>query len=399
MRVGLKDLTWSVYVPALLFATGIGAIGAVQVLAAVQVGASDALASALVAGAAIVSILFTVPVGTAIDRLGDRRAMTVATLGVAVTVVATALSLALPGAWSLPMFIVSMMARAPAMVAWSLARQALVAEAVEPFLLGRAMTALGGMQRMGTLLGPLAGALVLVHLPLWGVYVLGLICAVLATLMLYLTRPLIPRNRDDSPAEENLREPAAVRWRAVWLAGTSIVVLTVARIGQPILVTLWGTHLGWNEAQISLLMALGAGIELLALAPGGRMKDSLGRSPVLACCLTGFGAGFGLMVLWSGSWGLLTALVVMSLGNGLASGINMTIGADLSPATGRARFLSIWSLFNQVGTVLAPLIISGMLLVASLPWAIVSLGLLSWTGVAWTTAVASRTGLPGRRRG
>jgi permease of the major facilitator superfamily protein len=217
--------------------------------------------------------------------------------------------------------------------------------------------------------------------------------------MLYLTRPLIPRNRDDSPAEENLREPAAVRWRAVWLAGTSIVVLTVARIGQPILVTLWGTHLGWNEAQISLLMALGAGIELLALAPGGRMKDSLGRSPVLACCLTGFGAGFGLMVLWSGSWGLLTALVVMSLGNGLASGINMTIGADLSPATGRARFLSIWSLFNQVGTVLAPLIISGMLLVASLPWAIVSLGLLSWTGVAWTTAVAGRTGLPGRRRG
>ena len=399
MRVGLKDLTWSVYVPALLFATGIGAIGAVQVLAAVQVGASDALASALVAGAAIVSILFTVPVGTAINRLGDRRAMTVATLGVAVTVVATALSLALPGAWSLPMFIVSMMARAPAMVAWSLARQALVAEAVEPVLLGRAMTALGGMQRMGTLLGPLAGALVLVHLPLWGVYVLGLICAVLATLMLYLTRPLIPRNRDDSPAEDNLREPAAVRWRAVWLAGTSIVVLTVARIGQPILVTLWGTHLGWNEAQISLLMALGAGIELLALAPGGRMKDSLGRSPVLACCLTGFGAGFGLMVLWSGSWGLLTALVVMSLGNGLASGINMTIGADLSPATGRARFLSIWSLFNQVGTVLAPLIISGMLLVASLPWAIVSLGLLSWTGVAWTTAVAGRTGLPGRRRG
>lgn len=166
MRVGLKDLTWSVYVPALLFATGIGAIGAVQVLAAVQVGASDALASALVAGAAIVSILFTVPVGTAIDRLGDRRAMTVATLGVAVTVVATALSLALPGAWSLPMFIVSMMARAPAMVAWSLARQALVAEAVEPVLLGRAMTALGGMQRMGTLLGPLAGALVLLHLPL-----------------------------------------------------------------------------------------------------------------------------------------------------------------------------------------------------------------------------------------
>lgn len=399
MRVGLKDLTWSVYVPALLFATGIGAIGAVQVLAAVQVGASDALASALVAGAAIVSILFTVPVGTAINRLGDRRAMTVATLGVAVTVVATALSLALPGAWSLPMFIVSMMARAPAMVAWSLARQALVAEAVEPVLLGRAMTALGGMQRMGTLLGPLAGALVLVHLPLWGVYVLGLICAVLATLMLYLTRPLSPRNRDDSPAEDNLREPAAVRWRAVWLAGTSIVVLTVARIGQPILVTLWGTHLGWNEAQISLLMALGAGIELLALAPGGRMKDSLGRSPVLACCLTGFGAGFGLMVLWSGSWGLLTALVVMSLGNGLASGINMTIGADLSPATGRARFLSIWSLFNQVGTVLAPLIISGMLLVASLPWAIVSLGLLSWTGVAWTTAVAGRTGLPGRRRG
>ena len=56
------------YVPALLFAEGIGAIAAVQV----QAGASDALASVLVAIASVISILCTVPVGGAIDRLGDR---------------------------------------------------------------------------------------------------------------------------------------------------------------------------------------------------------------------------------------------------------------------------------------------------------------------------------------
>jgi|GEM_PF-806258 len=39
---------------------------------AVQAGASDALASVLVAIASVISILCTVPVGGAIDRLGDR---------------------------------------------------------------------------------------------------------------------------------------------------------------------------------------------------------------------------------------------------------------------------------------------------------------------------------------
>ena len=388
MNNGLQDLTWSVYVPAFLFSTGTGAINAVQVLAAVRVGASDALASALVACAAVISLLCTVPVGHAIDQLGDRRIMTLATAGVAATVAVTALALAIPGAWSLSLFGITMMLRAPAMAAWSLARQAVVADAVSPALLGRAMTVLGGMQRAGVLVGPLLGALVLLRLPLWGVYVLGVVCALSATLTLHLSSPVERRDRtavglmeDTSGASEE------IRWWAVWLAGAAIVTLTVARVGQPILVTLWGTRLGWSEAQISLLTAVGTGVELLMLMPGGLLKDLLGRSLVLCCCLAGFGIGFGLLAGWGGSAGLVTAVVVMSLGNGLVAGINMTIGADLSPRTGRARFLGVWSLFNQVGIIAGPLIISGVLLAGSLSWATLSLGLLSCAGAVWTVAV------------
>lgn len=44
----------------------------------------------------------------------------------------------------------------------------------------------------------------------------------------------------------------------------------------------------------------------------------------------------------------------MAVGNGFGAGINMTIGADLSPSIGRAKFLSIWSMFSQVAIVPSP---------------------------------------------
>lgn len=395
----LRVLFWPVYAPSLLFSSGIGAMGAVQVLAALSLGASEALSSALVSLAAVAALVSTIPAGIAIDRLGDRRAMTAATLSASIFIGVSAVALAIPGPWALPAFVASLVLQAPTLAAWNLARQAVVAEAVPTAQRGQAMTALGGTLRIGNLLGPLAGALLLLRLPLWSVYCFGLGCAIISTGMLYLKRASLPLSQAlDAARNTEADSPQPVRWRAVRLVGIAITVLAVARFAQPILITLWCTHLGWSAAQISLVIAVGAAIELVVMVPGGYLKDTLGRSMILGICLASYGFGFLLAPAWPSSPGLIAAVIVMSLGNGLGAGINMTIGADLSPSTGRAQFLSVWAMFTQGGAVCGPLLISGLLLVSSLPLAMAAMGALSGAGAVWIAAVARTVALPGRRR-
>ena len=64
----------------------------------------------------------------------------------------------------------------------------------------------------------------------------------------------------------------------------------------------------------------------------------------------------------------------MGLGNGLGSGINMTLGADFSPAVGRANFLGAWRLIGDVGTAGGPLVLAGATAVVALSGAALVLG-------------------------
>lgn len=386
-----------VLLPSFLFAVGTGAMAPVLVLAALQLGASEAFASAMIALSAAVALVVTVPVGVTIDRIGDRRAMALATASATVLIGVTIVVLAFPTRWSLPLYVAALMLRTPAVLAWGLARQAVVAETVAPSFRGQAMTALGGTMRAGNLVGPLVSAMLLWWWPMWSVFAFAALTAMLATGLLFI--PALTSTFDAQTARSrasHTEDEIALRvdWRAVRLAGVAVATLAVGRVAQPIITALWGLRLGWTESQIALAVAVGAAIELLLMLPGGYLKDRLGRSPVLAICLAVYGAGFVLAPLWPTSLGFIVAIVIMSIGNGLGAGINMTIGADLSPVVGRARFLSIWAIFTQAGMLGGPLAISGLLLVASLPVAVASVGGLAIAGAVWTLAWAPVTRLP-----
>lgn len=392
---------WPVLMPSFLFAVGGGAMLPITVLAMLQLGASEAFASASMAAIGAVALLVTVPVGAFIDRVGDKRAMALATTTSAVLIGINVFALAYPTAWSLGLFLAAYLLRVAPMVAWGLARQAVVAETVPGPTRGQAMTALGGTQRAGNLVGPLIGAVLLIWLPLWSVYVFGALTAVIATALLFvkrLNRTFDAQTRHNKATRTQEELAQGVRWGAVTLAGVAILTLSIARFVFPILIALWGVHLGWNESQISFVVAMGAAIELLFMMPGGYLKDAMGRAFTLVLCLLVYGAGFALAPLWPTAVGFVVAVVVMSIGNGLGAGINMTIGADLSPATGRAKFLSIWALYSQVGALGGPLLVSVLLLTASLPAAMFSIGGIAGFGALWMAAWRRAIGLPGRTK-
>jgi hypothetical protein len=74
--------------------------------------------------------------------------------------------------------------------------------------------------------------------------------------------------------------------------------------------------------------------------------------------------------------------MVMGVGNGIGSGIIMTLGADLSPSAGRTTFLGAWRLCSDVGSGTGPLLIGAVTSLASLAPAVLLMGGLGLLG-AW----------------
>lgn len=412
-----------VLIPSWLLAVALGAIMPVLALAALSIGAETSYAAVLVGIMGAVSLIGTIPAGIFIDRVGDTAAMVSAGLTAVVVLGTIAVTLALDLQGSLVIYTVCLMLMAPVTDVWSLARQALVAESVPPSKVALAMTALGGTQRVGNLIGPLLGAALMLVAPIWSVFLLAAVAAAAATVVVCLPAgraldaPHPSRRRVRSPMPDGRGSAAAetsgiaetggprpalrqlqVRWSAVVLVGVSITTLTVARAGQPIIVQLWGVHLGLHSSAISSLIALGAAVELGFMFLGGYLKERWGRAAILVTCLAVFGVGFLVMVWWQHLIGMVIAVLVMALGNGLGAGVNMTIGADLSPSVGRARFLGVWAMFNNIGRLGGPALTSFLIAAASLATGIAVTGVIALAGAAWMCAVAGHVGLPGPAR-
>lgn len=403
-----KQILWPVLIPSVLFAIGAGATVSVLVLAALEAGASQSYAAVLVGLMGAVSLVCTVPAGILIDRLGDARAMYVATAAVVVVFAIIVFGLAWDSPASLALYTVGLMLFAPISDIWSLARQAVVAEAVPRQHLGKAMTALGGSMRAGTLIGPIVSSALVLAFPIWSVFIFAAASALAAVTVMSLPIARMPSpaattstgtgaGTSPEPSTSARRRPQLdVRWRAVVLAGVSIATLAVARAIQPVVVQLWGIEIGLHPSGISLLIALGAGLELIIMFPGAYIKDRLGRVTTLFSCLAVFAIGYALIVATPSVAGMVVAVVVMALGNGLGAGVNMTIGADLSPAVGRARFLGFWALFTNLGKLGGPSLLSLLIVLASLPAGILTTGALAGFGALWILGWRSKIGLPGR---
>lgn len=429
---------WPVIVPSLLFATGLGAILPILVLGALSLGSGASFAAAIVGIMGAVSLAATVPAGILIDRLGDFRAMVAATLTAVVVLAAIVTAFVWDSPFSLLVYTVALMIFAPVSDVWSLARQAVVAEVMPAADLAKAMTALGGTQRVGNLLGPIIGAGLMFVFPLWSVFVFTGVTALGAILILSLPIAQIPGFDDrgsrgthgehGEPGEHGSagptsarstsagstssgptsagstdprkprRPPLDVRWRAVILVGISIIALAAARAVQPVVIQLWGVEIGLHRSSISLIIAFGAALELIVMFLGAYIKDRLGRVITLVVCMTIFGIGFLLMVARPDLAGMVIAAAIMAVGNGLGAGVNMTIGADLSPAVGRPRFLGIWAIFNNGGKLGGPTLLSLVITLVSLRFGVLFSGLFVILGAAWVIVWAKQIGLPGRRR-
>jgi MFS family permease len=115
-----------------------------------------------------------------------------------------------------------------------------------------------------------------------------------------------------------------------------------------------------------LIYGVSGAIDALTFYPAGKVMDRYGRRWVAVPSTIVLGVSFALMPLTHGVISLALAAMIMGFGNGIGSGIVMTLGADTSPAIGRPTFLGVWRELADAGAGIGPVILSAITALAGL---------------------------------
>ncbi|HZI96800.1 MAG TPA: MFS transporter, partial [Actinomycetales bacterium] len=383
-RVSLRQVAPAVYGPSLLFAVGQGAVYPIVALSARELGASVGTASLVVAVLGIGQVLGNLPAGWLAHRVGERRAMVLSTV---VTVPALGLCIVAPTVWLLSL---AVLLTGLASSVWGLARHSYLTDVAPVHLRARALSTLGGVHRIGMFIGPFLGALATTPFGTDGAYALYLLMALLAVgLLLSLPEPPGGARASAQPSSA-VSLPSMVRSHARVLATLGVACLLVQAVRQARLsvLPLWAESIGLSVAETSLVFGIAGAVDMLLFYPAGSAMDRFGRVWVAVPSMLVLALGHALLPLTASFWTFTLVALVMGVGNGMGSGLVMTLGSDASPAVGRPVFLGAWRLVANLGAAGGPLVVSLVAAVATLALASLAVAGLGVLGAAalrrWT---------------
>lgn len=405
MRSMLWRLAPVIYGPTVLFALGEGAVIPLLPIFASRLGA-DVPTAALVASALVVGQLCgNIPAGWAVARIGERVTMAIGG-GIAMAGVA---GLAL--APNLAVLAASVFVIGFCAAVFGLARHSFMTTRVPLTFRARALSLLGGTFRLGMFVGPfIAAALLAVfgdeHATVWFFSV----CLVATVLLVLLgpdpeadgAAPGGPSARGDSRVAEDTGEPVTGSiptrervgvFRTMWRfrgvlsrLGLAAASLSAVRSARQVVLPLWGVSIGLDAQTIALVVGISGAIDFALFYASGQVMDRFGRLWAALPAMILMGAGFLALSFThdlpqAAMWFALFA-AVLGVGNGLSSGILLTLGADVAPQDDPAPFLGSWRTLTDAGGAIAPLLVSALAAAFSLALATGAMGVIGLAGAA-----------------
>lgn len=369
--VSLARVAPAVFLPALVFETGIGAIAPMIALSGRALGASLSTAGLILALQGVGQILADIPAGALAARLGDRRAMLIAAAVAAVTLAGCALATTL---WELGLAVA---ATGATNSVFTLARQSYLTEVMPPHLRARALSTLGGMSRVGAFAGPFIGAAVVHGRPVRDVYWLGLATTLAAALVVLVVPDVADPDAGGRGAAPVSVRSVVSRHRQVFLTlGLAVLLVGSVRATRQTVLPLWADHIGQSASTTSVVFGIAGLVDTLTFYPSGKIMDRAGRLWIAVPSMLVLGLTQGVLPLTHGLVSLTAVAMAMGLGNGIGSGILMTLGADVAPPTARAQFLGGWRLCADSGTAGGPLVVSAFAAAGSLATGISAMGVV-----------------------
>ncbi|MFJ6001040.1 MFS transporter [Arthrobacter sp. NPDC092385] len=405
----LRAIAVGAYGPSLLYGVATGAILPVIALTARDLGADVATAALVITLSGIGSLVTNVPATLIATRFGERKAL----VGAAVWCAAAMfLALAAP---TLPVFAAAVFMVGMAGAVFGLARQSYLTEAVPPYFRARALSTLGGVTRIGVFAGPFAAALAMSGLGLDGAYWVGGIASLAAAALSWRVPELEASGRGGpgatSPLGAALAPPPAPTVRSVLRShtrvfvtvGIGVLLIAAVRATRQAVLPLWAESIGLDASATALIYGLSGAIDMLIFYPAGKVMDSRGRRWIAVPCMLIMGTALALLPLAGDATGLLLVALLIGFGNGIGSGIVMTLGADLSPSPGRPQFLGIWRLLTDAGNMGGPALLSLVTALATLSVGIWATAVLGFLGAAvlwyWIPRAAPGSAQPAAPRG
>lgn len=380
--------------PTLLSAAAMGAVVPIAALRADELGASLAAAAFVIALTGVGQLIGVLPAGSLVARIGERATLWRAAV---LDILAFAVAGWAPSLWlmALALFVSGLSSSA-----FFLARQGFMIDVLPPAKLARGMSLLGGSMRAGLLLGPAIGAVAIAPLGLQGAYGIAVLLAA-GSLVVVLASPDLTHDHEQARAQEPHASALRVvrrHARLLLTQGIGVLVISALRNSRLVILPLWAVHIGLDGVDSSQIFAVAGIAELLLVYPGGWAMDRLGRVHVVATLLSVMSLSFLLLPFAETKGVLLAVALVMALGNGLGSGIVMTLGADAAPRHDRAQFLGAWRLMGESGNAAGTLGLSAVTALVSLPAAAVTLGVIGLVGLGWTSVWISRADRERRAR-
>jgi MFS family permease len=380
----LRRIAVSAFGPSLLFGVGEGAILPVIPLSARNLGASVAVAALAVTLIGIGSLISNIPASLITMHRGERWAIVAAAAWCAA---AMALS-----SWTghLAVFALGCLMVGMSQSVFGLARQSYLTEAVPPEFRARAMSTLGGAMRIGLFIGPFAAAGAIHRWGLPGAYFVGIIALVVAAAVAARIPDLeVAADGDGHGAGTptpvplpSLRAVVRDHRRLLVTLGIGVLLLSAVRATRQAVIPLWADHLALAPSVAALIYGLAGGVEMLVFYPAGKVMDEKGRLWVAVPSMIIMGLPLLLMPFTRGALSLLIAASVVGFGNGIGSGLIMTLGADHAPRHGRAHFLGVWRLMSDLGSSCGPALLSFLAATVSLGAGIAATGLLAFAAAA-----------------
>lgn len=352
-----NPLILPVYMPTFILAFGRGMLIPTLPLFADSFEVSYGLVGLVLASQGIGTLIGDVPAGIMAGRIGQRRSLLVG--------IATVMLSVLAMSWAQSVFelIIYGLVSGLGLALFNVSRFAYITNTTPNNRRGRAIAIFGGIMRLGTFGGPMAGGAIGLWLGLRAPFVLFAILAAVAVglvaLFAYDTDEVTVVARDGVRGHSNhLWEIIKTHHRNLTTAGSGRLLAQMIRSGRQVIVPLFGAEvLGLDVQQIGVIIGLSSAIDMSMFYPAGLIMDRYGRkfSYVPSFALQAF--GIALIPLTTGFFGLLFATLIIGFGNGLGSGAMMTLGADLAPSESVGEFLGVWRFIGDIGQTSAPIVV------------------------------------------
>lgn len=354
LRQVLPERGLSLFSTFFVWSVGSGSMQLARPLFAASFGVPVLLVALITASNAIARLIAAPVTGLLVDRFGRRP------LVVAGALLRGLSALAIYFCTSYEQFLVLEFLGGIGISVFNTGSSVIIADLSGPQNRGRAVALRTTSLRLGQVSGPFFGTLIAVAFDLRAVFLFNAVTKLLTLAMVLAligeTQPERPARRAGAPRERLDLSPFLSRgFVAVMGATLAINMAGGGGAFQAVFPLHAQQAAGMGTGDVGNMITLAAVIAFVVAYPNGMLVDRFGRKVTLIPGLLVLAVAVALLGGAESYVAIVVAVCLLGVGEGASMGTSQVFAMDLAPADRRGAFLGVWSLFQSLGGVVAPL--------------------------------------------